>query len=55
MITGLLVGLLVGALVGLVVGLLTRTGALSAARTAESRLVDARERNQVLERDLADV
>jgi len=54
MITGLLVGLSVGAVVGLVVGLLTRTGALSAARTAESRLVDARERNQVLERDLAD-
>jgi DNA recombination protein RmuC len=54
MITGLLIGLLVGAVAGLVVGLLTRTGALSAARTAESRLVDARERNQVLERDLAD-
>lgn len=54
MITGLLVGLLVGAVVGVAVGLLTRTGALSAARTAESRLVDARERNQILERDLAD-
>jgi DNA recombination protein RmuC len=54
MITGLLVGLLVGAVAGFVVGLLSRTGALSAARTAESRLLDARERNQLLESELAD-
>jgi DNA recombination protein RmuC len=54
MITGLLVGLLVGAAAGLVVGLLARAGALGAARTAEARLLDAHERNRLLEDDLAE-
>jgi DNA recombination protein RmuC len=54
MITGLLIGLSVGALVGLVVGLLIRAGALGSARTAEARLLDVRERNHVLEGELAE-
>jgi DNA recombination protein RmuC len=53
MIIGLLVGLVVGAVVGLVAGLLTRARTESAARTAEARLVDAHERNGLLEAEVA--
>jgi DNA recombination protein RmuC len=48
MITGLIVGLLAGAGLGVVVGLLVRSNQVTAARTAEARLGDALDRNQVL-------
>jgi len=48
MITGLIVGLLAGAVLGVVVGLLVRSNQVTAARTAEARLGDALDRNQVL-------
>ncbi len=55
MIVGVVVGLVVGVALGVVVGLLARANQVSAARTAEARLVDASAVNEALTADLQDL